>query len=110
MADHVDRDLDVRALINSTLTEAQYQAQIVKAAKAHGWMVYHTYDSRRSTAGFPDLVLVRPPRLLFAEIKLEKEPVTPSQYEWLTGLKECGEVYAIVVRPSGWDMIVEMLR
>ena len=41
------------------LTEAQLQEMVVARSKALGWLVYHTYDSRRSASGFPDLVLAR---------------------------------------------------
>src|SRR5688572_19177552 len=42
-----------------TQTERAFQAQVVKYARLMGWTAYHTHDSRRSQAGFPDLVLVR---------------------------------------------------
>ena len=38
--------------------EKDFMDKLLGAAVPAGWMVYHTYDSRRSTAGFPDLVLV----------------------------------------------------
>ena len=43
---------------------------VVDLARTLGWRVYHTYDSRRSQPGFPDLVLVRE-RILFLELKSE---------------------------------------
>ena len=51
------------------MTEAQLQDAIVQMARVLGWLVYHTFDSRRSAAGFPDLVMVRNGRLIFAELK-----------------------------------------
>ena len=52
-------------------TEAQFQAVVIEYAELHGWRVYHTHDSRRSQPGFLDLTMVRPPRLIFAELKSE---------------------------------------
>lgn len=52
-------------------TEKRFQAQIVTLARTLGWAEHHTYDSRRSPAGFPDLVLLRPPRLILAEVKTD---------------------------------------
>ena len=56
-----------RDLVAASMTEDRWQALVVLEARARGWRVYHTHDSRRSAAGFPDLVLVRPPRVVFAE-------------------------------------------
>ena len=81
------------------LSERDFQRQVLDLARLHHWTVYHTFDSRRSTAGFPDLVLVRPPRLIFAEIKTQTGKVTPAQWDWLHSLQACGQ-YAALWRPS----------
>ena len=65
------------------LTEAQLQEMIIARARALSWLVYHTYDSRRSTAGFPDLVLARKGHVIFVEVKSEKGRLTGAQAEWL---------------------------
>ena len=41
------------------MNEAELQRNVLSLAAMTGWLAYHTYDSRRSQAGFPDLVLVR---------------------------------------------------
>ena len=47
------------------MREASLQANIVELASLLGWRVMHVGDSRRSIgAGWPDLVMVRPPRVL----------------------------------------------
>ena len=48
------------------LREKQVQSAILDVARLLGWRVYHTFDSRKSEAGFPDLVLVRD-RVIYAE-------------------------------------------
>jgi hypothetical protein len=42
-----------------------------------GWRRYHTWLAKHSPAGFPDEVLVRPPRLVFAELKAEAGRLKP---------------------------------
>ena len=79
-------------------TEKQFQSIVVAEVKKRGWMIYHTYDSRRSAPGFPDLVLVRE-RVLFRELKTEKGRLTPAQKEWQDALIEGGADYS-VWRPS----------
>ena len=51
------------------ISEAELQTAIIDCAVALGWLVYHTHDSRHSPEGFPDLILVREPRLIIAELK-----------------------------------------
>ncbi len=90
-------------------TETRWQAQVLALAKQLGWMHYHTHDSRRSPAGFPDLVLVRGSRLVIAELKTDCGTLTPEQVTWLTALRTCaGEVY--IWRPRNWDDIALVLR
>lgn len=80
------------------LTEAQWQAQVEGLARMYGWRVYHTHDSRRSAAGFPDLVMVRGPELIFAELKGESTRVTREQEAWLADLhRVAAEVEAVCV-------------
>ena len=91
------------------ITEKQFMAQVVRYAHLMGWKTYHTFTSQRSTAGFPDLVCVRRPRLLFIETKSERNTATDDQKAWLAELRACGqEVY--LWRPSSWPEIEEALR
>ena len=89
---------------------------VIEMAKHYGWRVYHTHDSRKSAAGFPDLVLVRKGVLVFAELKSEKGVVSTEQQEWLRDLSivatHTGAVGACVWRPRHWHdgTIEETLR
>jgi hypothetical protein len=75
------------------MTEAQWQAQVVELANLLGWRWYHTHDSRRSPAGFPDLVLWRD-RVIFAELKTDQGRPSPAQVRTLGQLRDTrSEVY-----------------
>lgn len=82
------------------MTEAQLFEAIRDLAKLRGWMLYHTYRSDRSEAGFPDLVLVHPRTgdLLFAELKSEKGRISQTQRAWLDALR-ASRVPVYVWRP-----------
>ena len=92
------------------MTEKKFLQQVRDLAKLCGWLVYHTYDSRRSPEGFPDLVLVRNDKIIFAELKSEKGRTTSAQEMWLKALEKVPGVDVHLWRPSDWDRIVEILR
>lgn len=91
------------------VTEKDFMAAVVQFAKLSGWLVYHPYDSRRSPAGFPDLVLVRGPWILYVELKTERGKLSKEQEGWLAVLRRAGAVVR-VWRPSNWPEIEEVLK
>ena len=91
------------------LNEKDFMESIVQLARNTGWMVYHTYDSRRSTAGFPDLVMTKHKRLVIAEIKTEKGKTTAAQDKWLETLRTARGVKVKLWRPSDWPEIERTL-
>jgi len=91
------------------ISEEQFQEQVIALAKLFGWTWHHERDARRSTAGYPDLTLMRQPRLLFVELKTNVGRVRPEQKHWLAGLAACGlETY--LWRPRDWPTIEATLR
>src|SRR5437879_6321024 len=80
-------------------------------ARLRGWLVYHTHDSRRSEAGFPDIVAVHPRsrRLLFLECKSERGRTTDAQAAWLEALDAVREMEVFVLRPSQRDDVSAIL-
>lgn len=93
----------------SGISEKQFQAQVLQLARLTGWLCYHTHDSRRSAPGFPDLVLIRPPAIIFAELKSAAGKLRPEQKVWLEILQRCPGVKVFVWRPSSWKEIQETL-
>ncbi len=90
------------------MTEQDLQRLVIDAARVGGWRWYHTHDSRRSAPGFPDVVLVRAPELLFVELKSERGRIRPEQSDWLDALAACG-AEAAIVRPADADDLVARL-
>ena len=89
-------------------SEKDFQQKVKDLARRLGYLTYHTYDSRRSDPGFPDLVLAKIPRVIWIECKAEKGALTEAQWIWIDILKQCGrEVY--VIRPSDWQSLVDIL-
>ena len=101
---------DAADIVASQMTEADHLEQVKAVALMCGWRLHHTFDSGRSAAGFPDLVLVRPPRVIFAELKRQNGRVTIPQHLWFHDLDECPGVEAYIWKPSDWNEIVEVIR
>lgn len=95
----------------TAMSERQLDALIEDARKTLGIRLsYHTHDSRRSPAGFPDRVYCGPGGVLFRELKTDTGQLTPDQWEWLRSLQWAG-LDAAVWRPSDWpDRIFAELR
>lgn len=89
-------------------SERSFQQQVVDAATMLGWRCYWTWNSQHSPAGFPDLVLVRRPWVLFWELKREDRSPTPEQQAWLDDLAACG-LEARWFKPSDWPEIERRL-
>lgn len=87
----------------ASLSESQWQGRVVDLAAWQGWRTYHTYDSRRSAPGFPDLVMVRGTRLIFAELKSATGRVSVDQRAWLADLACCPGIETHLWRPADWD-------
>jgi len=94
----------------SEQSEKEFQSQVIRLAGLHGWLTYHTFSSRRSPSGFPDLVLAHPGRgkLLFAELKRQGGGLTDAQYHWLVVLRMAGQDVRLW-RPGDWPEIERVL-
>lgn len=92
------------------ITEKKFMAQVIEVASWYSWISYHTHDSRRSEPGFPDLVLVRPPSVLFVELKTDTGRTTPTQKTWIKALEQCPGVEVYLWRPRDFEAIVLRLE
>lgn len=102
------RAVTFHSLEDDPKDEKEFQAAIIKEAKKLLWDCFHVTNSRRSKAGFPDIVLWRE-RMIYAELKTEKGITSAAQETVIAGLRAAGaEVY--VWRPSDWSQIVEVLK
>ena len=103
-----------QAAVAKAMTEAQLQNAVTELARVQGWLVYHPWRSVKSETGFPDLVMVRPPRVIIAELKTETGRLRkgrwnkggtrylPGQDEWLAAFSGCPGVETKLWRPADW--------
>jgi hypothetical protein len=97
------------------MTEREFQRAVVELARLMGWRVHHTRPALtqrgrwltpiQGDAGFPDLVLCRPPRLVIAELKRVGVKPTAEQQAWLDALSACADVECYLWTPQDWKLI-----
>ncbi len=107
-----------------TMTEQQFTNALLEWAKVYGWRRFHVRNSGvagqsivQGDKGFPDLVLVKPPRLIFAELKVGKNKLSTEQQQWEAAIGQCrtgdyrfiGGVEVYRWRPEQWSEILVIL-
>ena len=96
------------------VTERDLAATVIEAAEALGWKVFAVLDTRvpakRTSKGWPDLVLVKGPEMIFAELKTQRGVVSSEQDGWLEALREVRRYTVALWRPSDMASIMERLR
>lgn len=99
-----------RALLLKSVSERDWQGYVVALARLHGWRCYHPLDSRGSTAGYPDLTLLRDGQLVVAELKSMTGKATQQQEQWLAAFRAVPGVLADIWRPSDRDTVDQILK
>ena len=89
--------------------EQTFQREVQEFARANEWIDWHVLRSKGMRAGFPDLVLLRPPELIWVELKAPNGKVTTAQKEMHDMLRACGQTI-YVWKPEDWDEIIEVLK
>ena len=97
------------------ISEKAFMAAVVRVATQHGWMCYHTFDSRKSPMGYPDLTLARlpwsgrPGEVIWSELKVEA-PLTTQQEVWLATLSHVSRTEAYLWTPEDMPAIISRLQ
>jgi hypothetical protein len=100
--------------------EASFMACVLEVARLAGWRSLHIRPARRADGswrtpiggdgkGWPDLTLVRPPRLLFVELKSERGKLRAEQRDWLDTLRLLPQAEVHVWTPAEWEELVRVL-
>lgn len=88
----------------NSYTETEFLNQVLDIMETHGFWAFHDLDSRRNEAGLPDIVAIREPRVIFAELKTMKGEATFQQRNILKKLRASNqETY--LWRPRHLDRI-----
>ncbi len=99
------------------ISEKTFLKMVLALAKLHKWASAHFRPARTAKGwrtavmgdgkGWPDLVMVRGKRLIFAELKTDSR-LSAEQDAWLSRLEQTGaEVY--LWTPKNWPQIEDIL-
>src|SRR5262245_22848890 len=93
------------------MSERAFMQAVRREALAHGWLFYHTFDSRRSAPGFVDCVLAKAGRpIILSELKTATGVVTIEQQRWHDTVAQASGVECYLWRPDDMAAIVATLR
>lgn len=98
----------------NTQQHDRFQKQVTDLADTLGLSWFHNPDSRRIRAGLPDLIIIGPGGVIYAEIKTGTGVLNPAQrkiirllrqshqlvYVWRPGSLKSGQIYAALVEIS----------
>ncbi len=91
------------------MSEDQLLTGVLDLMRLFRWRYYHVRNSRRGItqghSGFPDIVAIRPPRLMVVELKTQTGRLTFEQQSWLTDFEVVRQekgIEAYVWRPCHW--------
>lgn len=113
------RNYQIREAKEYKISEGDFLGQVIDLAHVYGWKVAHFRPAQTKYGwrtpvqadgkGFPDLVMLKPPRLVFAELKSEKGKLSPEQEGWLSLLKGIKGIEVYCWKPKDFESIVDIL-
>lgn len=95
-----------RAESFALVKERDFMQSVISTARRYGWMVYHTFNSKRSEPGFPDCVFLGGGRCVVAELKDMRRDPTDAQVKWLDEFNRAG-IEAYLIRPDQESWFVD---
>ena len=107
----------LRSSVPLRQTERAWRRSVIEYSARMGWVHWHDHalnvpsgcpncreriELPRTLDGWPDLWLVRAPRLIVVELKSERGRLTERQRTWLDLFRRCPGIEVYVWRPSNW--------
>jgi hypothetical protein len=106
--------------MDGSLTEAQWQKSVEQALTVFGWWWMHippnvvvcpnchTKLYRGIARGFPDILAIKPPHILWIELKRERGQLEPEQTTVGQMLQACGQTW-LHARPRDRERLMGLI-
>jgi hypothetical protein len=109
----IARDFSVYVL-DPDILERDFTDHVRRLAIEGGWLFYHTHDSRHSSAGFYDCVMIRGGVEIHAELKKKGGKTTTEQDKWISAGRmvargSSGALEVYVWWPADFEQIARRL-
>jgi hypothetical protein len=102
------------------MTENDLLLQIIDLGHLYGWKIAHFRPAMKKDGtwvtpvsadgkGFPDLVMVKQSRLIFAELKSDTGKLSPEQQVWIDALTCSMRCEVYIWKPENFTEIQEIL-
>lgn len=109
--------LTARQRLDRATSEREFQRTVEDYANVRRWEIFHVRPAQTGSGnwvtptrpGLPDLILIRPPRVVFLELKSQRGSLRAEQRFVINLLQRCPGVDAFVARPSDWDAVRSLL-
>jgi hypothetical protein len=111
---------DFRRLMDGRLSEAAWQKQVEERLTVFGWWWLHippnvvvctrchTKIYRGIEKGFPDIFAIKPPYMLWLELKAERGHLETEQRRVGAMLKACGQTF-VQARPRDRERVLQLI-
>jgi hypothetical protein len=101
-------------LLARAMTEDQLLTAAVEALTIFGWRWTHPRRSDKALTmgdpGLPDIIAVKPPDLLFVEVKSHAGRLSEAQSAWMADIRNCPAVGYFLLRPDTLDTFIRLLQ
>lgn len=101
------------------IDEAAFTEALIRKAQECGWLACHFRAAKTAKGwvtaiqgdkGFPDVILIRPPVAVVAELKVPPNKPTPEQEQWLAAFRKTPGILTFIWHPADWTEIVRLLE
>ena len=91
------------------MNEKEWRRDVLRLADSGGWAHYYTPYSLGATPGWPDLALIKPPRVILAELKTRKGRTRAGQEDTRYLLERCDRLEYHLWRPEDEPDVIATL-
>ena len=83
---------------------------VVDICEKQGFLWHHLYDLYKGFTGCPDLMMAKPPRLIFIKFKVQGRELGNEEHLWMQTMERCHGVEAYVFYSNDLHKAMSVIR